>query len=784
MQRPPVACRRAVRSLSPASSDSIWISDSLLASTFERFFRLTCQHQTRNGSHVPGPLEARRRSAKRRMTAMASASGGVSPLPFSLGALFGLRSSPSPTWRYEPPSKVLHRQPLDPPPMPPSRAIDLDSFFSTAISPILSQPPPLAPYVHESAPTLPDIQEPDMEICLEKFKALLDFEFTGLEYPAQLKKLESAYAYACPPNDRTGIFTLSVVEYLIKEKWQSRVSYPHQRMVMDLLRTPTVDLPDFPSPESLKIAKLVRQMSKGNFVATKGWPGLCRKLATALSDSYIMDAFPDKPTLDTTLPIFWELRSPDSGLTPLVHIKMRNQNIIKIHLSDTIAKNFAIQDLEEHIGFILTRPREGFKHLASLISKARRNQKVLEHMGPVFNRIPPSLMCKYIRAMPSELLEDGQAVTETAKMKVEIWLSILHYLDIAAGISGQESNYSRLAYASIAARGVRPSDVGNHLTRLRPIALMKALLCWLPYHESTCTVPTNDIVGCVESYFVPKDRSAANLKKLCMNKSLAELFFLLQRLSIPNHGIAELVLEFFLARKNLSDITSILDHFTVKGGSFSNPAFLLKYMHHALDEPRVSEDKRFVAQLLHSIRTLVIQGEKNAAFDPILRYLDTARNVHQLENILYLAHKAHLLPLGSTFTRNSRPLMNAKLIHQIAYQCSIDNTRTWRQSARSILYLYKYLTRNQLPIGPLFTQSVTRVFVMRPLMEKHFVDSRRFAWVCGMVRRVEGEHVARKLQEVFWDWRGELIQHAMRRNIELGGRGPAKVSTMKQLRLA
>src|ERR1700753_1744609 len=58
------------------NEDFIWIPESLLSDTTSRFFRLEgpCSSQKRHGSNVPGPLEARRRLAKRRM-ALASQGG-------------------------------------------------------------------------------------------------------------------------------------------------------------------------------------------------------------------------------------------------------------------------------------------------------------------------------------------------------------------------------------------------------------------------------------------------------------------------------------------------------------------------------------------------------------------------------------------------------------------------------------------------------------------------------------------------------------------------------------
>jgi hypothetical protein len=108
MRRPPIVCARAVQSLQPAPPQHLWISDDLLSSTVLRFSRISCPHQKRHGSHVPGPLEARRRAAKRRMTVSADFYPQDSfpsfPSSFSLGALFGFRPSPHPSWRYEPPS--------------------------------------------------------------------------------------------------------------------------------------------------------------------------------------------------------------------------------------------------------------------------------------------------------------------------------------------------------------------------------------------------------------------------------------------------------------------------------------------------------------------------------------------------------------------------------------------------------------------------------------------------------------------------------------------------------
>ncbi|KAE8354674.1 hypothetical protein BDV28DRAFT_146877 [Aspergillus coremiiformis] len=77
------AYRHAVPTSSYSSIDHIWISEDFLTSTFRRF----ANGQRRYESRVPGPLEARKRLAKRRNTVLASL-GGSGPLD-DIGCLFG-----------------------------------------------------------------------------------------------------------------------------------------------------------------------------------------------------------------------------------------------------------------------------------------------------------------------------------------------------------------------------------------------------------------------------------------------------------------------------------------------------------------------------------------------------------------------------------------------------------------------------------------------------------------------------------------------------------------------
>ncbi|KAI4203344.1 MAG: hypothetical protein LQ350_001865 [Teloschistes chrysophthalmus] len=82
-----VFLRHVCRLAAPPHSDPIWISDDILNHALHRFTLL--QVLRRHGSTIPGPLEARKRTAKRRMMGLVpTATGGLHPHP---GFLSGLK---------------------------------------------------------------------------------------------------------------------------------------------------------------------------------------------------------------------------------------------------------------------------------------------------------------------------------------------------------------------------------------------------------------------------------------------------------------------------------------------------------------------------------------------------------------------------------------------------------------------------------------------------------------------------------------------------------------------
>ncbi|EPS33869.1 hypothetical protein PDE_08831 [Penicillium oxalicum 114-2] len=89
------ACRQALKPNAVPVHDHLWISDDLLAVTFRRF----ANGQRRHGSCVPGPLEARRRLAKRRNTVLAAFGAGSAD---DIACLFGRNGREHMKWTDHP----------------------------------------------------------------------------------------------------------------------------------------------------------------------------------------------------------------------------------------------------------------------------------------------------------------------------------------------------------------------------------------------------------------------------------------------------------------------------------------------------------------------------------------------------------------------------------------------------------------------------------------------------------------------------------------------------------
>ncbi|PNH61143.1 hypothetical protein VD0002_g6603 [Verticillium dahliae] len=111
--RPTARCCRAVKHLR-APLDNVWITDSVLASAFERSCHAS-RLSRRNSSSVPGPLENRKRLGKRRITGLYSADFQPTLPPWLIEFPADLTQ-----WKWSPPTEPASRLRMEESPPPKS----------------------------------------------------------------------------------------------------------------------------------------------------------------------------------------------------------------------------------------------------------------------------------------------------------------------------------------------------------------------------------------------------------------------------------------------------------------------------------------------------------------------------------------------------------------------------------------------------------------------------------------------------------------------------------------
>lgn len=93
-------CRQVTLPSRRTSPNALWITDDILSSALYRLF--PCVHK-RYESNVPGPLEAQRRLARRRMMGLATHGGGGGGVDPAL--LYGSRGPTTKSLEWEAPGK-------------------------------------------------------------------------------------------------------------------------------------------------------------------------------------------------------------------------------------------------------------------------------------------------------------------------------------------------------------------------------------------------------------------------------------------------------------------------------------------------------------------------------------------------------------------------------------------------------------------------------------------------------------------------------------------------------
>lgn len=94
-----------------------------------------------------------------------------------------------------------------------------------------------------------------------------------------------------------------------------------------------------------------------------------------------------------------------------------------------------------------------------------------------------------------------------------------------------------------------------------------------------------------------------------------------------------------------------------------------------------------------------------------------------------------------------------KLVHNLARCFAKARNCTTRVALRSVYDCYKYLKLYDAPIGPEFARAFVQASVINGLERGEWIGTERFLWILEMVRKLEGEETAQRLDQVTFKWR-------------------------------
>ncbi|PSN62630.1 hypothetical protein BS50DRAFT_124847 [Corynespora cassiicola Philippines] len=847
MRHPPIARHRASPSLQPGSSQHIWISDDLVSRTVSQFFRSACPHQCRHSSSVPGPLEARRRANKRRMTAQAAFCPPPPPPPlsalFNVGALFGARSSREPSWKYEPPTLPSAIKPLGlqfPP---------LDSKASTlpsASSMLSSAPAPNATAPHHHTIPIPTLQSQDVSLgliegdrqfggisanvpdvihevanpnqraghtkheTLSKQRASLgpkspprrnekSMEDSVMRFKKQLSKgrnqpearqrkilmeaFTDSYSINMHPDDQQG-FINHVVDHLANVWWAADNLLAV--VLEELLFDGRYNWPLLHTPEGLALMKNVDRLVRKSTEPFQINERLHKQFSAHLSPSKQERGSTQDSSLRIFIGMIW-----DSSIRSVGRLDSSHRSLLYGY-----ADRLSSRQTVPHLDALLTQPIPATAdYTASLLSTSKSKGNFPKLRASDFAFLPQSLLRIWTRAVPRAVLRSLPPNLSLSDSPVHIqclkaWVNVLTKFDaeFSDGV-GTIPGLCAETCAELAVLDMHLSFTSRPLREQGVQAMVFLILSRVAHHRSLEGISKRHLQRVFQDYRT----SVAGMHKWGkdLDLRLIELMKFMKEKGLPNHGVAELSVRLIHKRHGLGAVLKFLRRLHQGGVKSSDVAFLKTFMHQTIEHTRSSavtgleaQHYAFAVHAFQEIRTFKLHDTVEMANVLSNQFLGHEHAHRQFQHILDRAKAEHALPLPyRNLTADTTMNNRVKLIHQLAHQYSLDNTRSFRENWRSIYFLYKYLYENCLPVGPLFTRALVKVCIDQPLSQKYFVSSRRLIWLCKLISKTDGVDAARAVEHKFWVQRGQLIEFALKRYRDAGGMGKVHVSTVRRLGL-
>ena len=110
-----------------------------------------------------------------------------------------------------------------------------------------------------------------------------------------------------------------------------------------------------------------------------------------------------------------------------------------------------------------------------------------------------------------------------------------------------------------------------------------------------------------------------------------------------------------------------------------------------------------------------------------------------------------------------------QIIDAIAIAIAKDKHRTPSQAFKTIWECcYRPVSKQGVPVSSTVIDAIVHAGITRPLEDKKWVSTTQIRVILNLVKDIEGKEKAAEIEEKIWEWRGEMIQLALKKLKEKG----------------
>ncbi|KAL8824718.1 MAG: hypothetical protein Q9191_004862 [Dirinaria sp. TL-2023a] len=164
----------------------------------------------------------------------------------------------------------------------------------------------------------------------------------------------------------------------------------------------------------------------------------------------------------------------------------------------------------------------------------------------------------------------------------------------------------------------------------------------------------------------------------------------------------------------------------------------------------------------------IFQGTKTLSFEHVPELADIILanpNLRPRTALCYHLDRNRRLSRWRTTAhgRLPRPVSRVEMINRIALDYAKAEHLSPRQAYKWVHRCYVACKDERLPIRPEMTRALVLAGCGRYLRRWRWVNTARFSWILALVREVEGDEAADRLDHLVWQWRGKVLSHRLAR---------------------